>query len=200
MLTNYGSGSAPSFDHINVYACVLAGGQSRRMGRDKSALVHKDKSLLEYCLQSLSYFSFKQVLVSKGAGVLNTEGIIDQYPNAGPVGGIYSVCNSLGLVRGEYILFLPVDMPSVKPLLIDYLLTQAITHKRSCFYANAFFPIVLRFDETQHKKLLTHLSQQKTLSVKGLLESYEAKELSIPSNEQLNNINTPQDWRKFISQ
>lgn len=200
MLTNSGSGSALSFNNIGVYACVLAGGQSRRMGRDKSALVHKNKSLLAYCLQSLSYFNFKQVFVSKRADVLNSEGIVDQFPNAGPVGGIYSVCKSAGLVSGEYILFLPVDMPNIKASLIEHLLTQAIMHKCSCFYADAFFPIVLRFDEKQQMNLLARLSRQKIVSVKGLLRSYQAKELPIPSNENLDNINTPQDWRRFISQ
>lgn len=200
MPTNYGSGSALNFNQINVYACVLAGGQSRRMGRDKSSLVHKNKSLLEYCLQCLGHFKFKKLFVSKGANASLSEGVIDLFPNAGPVGGIYSICESAEMVSGDYIVFLPVDMPNIEPSIIDHLLKQAFYHNSSCFYQDAFFPIVLRFNKQKHALLYERLSQQKIVSIKGLLADYNAKALPVPANTILNNLNTPNDWRKFIAQ
>lgn len=101
---------------IRIYGVVLAGGKSSRMGRDKkSVILPNGFSMEENTLRILNSSNCHQVFVS-GIGE-----IPDIHPCRGPLGGIEAVLNVL---HSDCILFLPCDMPFVKPFQVDTMITR----------------------------------------------------------------------------
>ena len=96
-------------------AVVLAGGQSRRMGRDKRALPwipRPDGSLqtvLQHVVASLSNQISDVVLVANDDPDIRDVRVVgDMYPNAGSLGGIYS---GLKAANHELAFVAAADMP-----------------------------------------------------------------------------------------
>lgn len=92
----------------NVSACVLAGGKSSRMGRDKAVLSLNGLTMLEYQINKLRRLGFPQVLVSGDYPRASEIAVRDIFPDCGPLGGIYS---SLVSCRHNMCFFLSVDCP-----------------------------------------------------------------------------------------
>src|SRR5215213_7030364 len=91
--------------------CILAGGLSSRMGRDKSKLRLGGKTLLSH--------------VRKTAGTLDLPVRVvrrDLVPRCGPMGGIYT---ALKTTSAEAVLFLACDMPQISSALLKKLLQQS---------------------------------------------------------------------------
>ncbi len=107
-----------------VTAVVLTGGRSTRMGRDKATLVPDDgdpRTLARRVLDSLQPVAAHALL----AGVPvpdappGVAAVIDQYPQAGPLGG---VATALPYVRTDLAVVAACDMPSIAaPLVADML-------------------------------------------------------------------------------
>lgn len=96
-------------------AAVLAGGRSRRMGRDKARLEWGDTSMLGHVL-SLVRGAFEAVYLSartrnsyRDFGLPVVE---DRTPNAGPLGGIVSVFEA---VEHDWLFVTACDMPFAEP-------------------------------------------------------------------------------------
>ena len=89
---------------------ILAGGESRRMGKDKVFLGYQNTSFLEYLVRRASAV-FDRVLISAGSKEhgaliaqrltvpLRPEIIIDTVPGLGPMGGLMSVFEQTDLER-----------------------------------------------------------------------------------------------------
>ncbi|MFN8492128.1 MAG: molybdenum cofactor guanylyltransferase [Caldilineaceae bacterium] len=104
-----------------------AGGQSRRMGRDKALLAvpTSGQPLLRHIVQRLQLLPFRQVIVVANNPQLAqqiqfdlpTRHLPDQYPGVGPLGGIatgISACPDWGI-------FVACDMPLVNPCIFQFL-------------------------------------------------------------------------------
>jgi molybdopterin-guanine dinucleotide biosynthesis protein A len=104
---------------------AVAGGRSRRMGRDKALLPWGDTDLLGYALARLSVLTDDvRVLAGpeprySGRGVaVETDPVADR----GPMGGLLAALES---ARGRPALLLGVDLPLVPPGLLARLLVLA---------------------------------------------------------------------------
>ena len=93
---------------------VLAGGASRRMGRDKAELVVDGTTLLFRQIDVLRTGGAAPLVVSCGqvprevpAGVVC---VPDRYPNSGPLGGIHAALEAL---HASHVAVLAVDMPLI---------------------------------------------------------------------------------------
>ena len=81
-------------DHNNILPVVLAGGKSKRFGKDKSQAKLNNKLLIDYILSELIN-EFKEVIIVANDSLkhLSSDKIIkiqDFKKNLGPLGGIYS--------------------------------------------------------------------------------------------------------------
>ena len=102
-------------------AVIIAGGQSRRMKRDKALLEIGGKMLIERVLDAIAPL-FSHIVINSNTPdafqAWNYPVIPDVIPGKGALGGIYS-----GLLHGktDYVFCVACDMPSLQPDLIRFM-------------------------------------------------------------------------------
>lgn len=92
----------------DVLGVVLAGGKSRRMGRDKSAIEIGGVSMLSRAVDSLSEV-FDSVVIA-GDSTVDIATVVDVIPHGGPLSGLDAVYRDSG---GRALFVLAVDLPFV---------------------------------------------------------------------------------------
>jgi molybdopterin-guanine dinucleotide biosynthesis protein A len=99
---------------ITLTAVLLAGGESRRMGRDKAAVVFRDEPLWRRQLRILRDLSPEKVFVSARTASSwlppDTELLLDEPPSRGPLSGL---TKALVQMQTSHLLVLAVDMPFI---------------------------------------------------------------------------------------
>ncbi len=115
---------------MRAASIILAGGRSRRFGRDKIFEVLGNETLLEQVIRRVSPISQRVILsVAPGQSIplaeqlrKRTIEIVDIYPGKGSLGGIYS-----GLMESDslYNLVVACDMPFLNISLLQYMLQLA---------------------------------------------------------------------------
>ena len=105
-----------------VSAFVLAGGQSTRMGTDKAFLDFEGKPLISRAL-ALAKTMSSDVRILGSPEKFRAYGMVveDEFPNHGPLGGIYA---ALRCSNADLNLILAVDMPFVESRFLQYLLDR----------------------------------------------------------------------------
>lgn len=105
-------------------AILLAGGQSSRIGRDKTLLELGDETLLDRALRRLGQFFPELIVVSNRPNLALSQAKVvkDRIPHLGPLVGILAgleaSSSSLNLVAA-------VDMPFVQPAILELLVEEA---------------------------------------------------------------------------
>jgi len=170
--------------------CILAGGLSRRMGRDKAQLPIGGGTLLSTIRASAKATGLPVRVIRR-----------DHVPRCGPLGGIYT---ALKTTRADVILFLPCDTPFVSTELLQFLLDKMSSGRLSrppsdgVFVAQkdtVGFPFLLR------RAALAGISEQikrRDFSLQALARLLRAKKVHLSSrwSGQLRNLNTPEDWAR----
>jgi molybdenum cofactor guanylyltransferase len=114
---------------LEISCIVLAGGQSTRLGRDKTKEVFLGKTLLERVLDTLSLLKCEIIIVttenssiSKELSYPGLKFVNDIFPGKGSLGGIYT-----GLVssKSHYNLVTAADMPFMNLNLIKFMIDAA---------------------------------------------------------------------------
>ena len=125
------------------------------------------------------------------------EGITDLKPDYGPLGGLYSA--ACQLPPDSRVLVVPVDMPLLTPALLHHLIAHS--DPAGGYFTGYMFPLLLRLNDTARHQLEAAVSQTvnqtKAPSVRSLLAALALPAISLPSQwqDQLANINTPEDWQ-----
>ena len=107
-------------DHNNILAVVLAGGKSKRFGRDKSQVKLGNKILIDYILSEIIDF-YKDILIVTNQPIkfLTSNKISvtsDIKKDFGPLGGVYSAMKWVRDNKKDYkwISTFPTDTPFFK--------------------------------------------------------------------------------------
>jgi molybdenum cofactor guanylyltransferase len=108
-----------------VSAIVLAGGQSRRMGRDKALIDYRGRPIIAHVVDTLRALSDDIVVVSNRPDLYSPFGarvVPDYEPPCGPLGGI-----AAGLQAAQHPLAVVVacDMPFLNVTLLRWLIDLA---------------------------------------------------------------------------
>ena len=110
-----------------VAGVVLAGGLSRRLGRDKAVEVFDGEPLVHRVIGRLSELVDEVVVVannSERAGALplpdGVKTAVDIYPDTGSLGGIFT---GVSLVESEWSIVVACDMPFLNMDLFTHMLT-----------------------------------------------------------------------------
>lgn len=106
-----------------VTVAILAGGQSRRMGTDKSFVLLDGRPLIEHVIERAGALGYPVILIANHVERYRQFGLpvyADVISGAGSLGGLYS---ALAHSRSDHTLCLACDMPHINPRLLAYLLT-----------------------------------------------------------------------------
>jgi molybdopterin-guanine dinucleotide biosynthesis protein A len=177
---------------------VLAGGQSRRMGRDKALLNWQGAPLIEHQIALLRAAGMEAVYVSGERP--DYQGIADAVPRSGPVGGVASIARALTVDAN--LLIIPVDMPRLTPALLSALYT-ANPAARCLRYAGHVLPMRLRLDARSRACIHERLSQSESRarSLHALQQAMGFSEIPLPHvmAGQLIDCNTAASFNEVAS-
>jgi molybdopterin-guanine dinucleotide biosynthesis protein A len=167
----------------------LAGGQSTRMGSDKSQLIFGNRTLLKHCQKILEKTNLDQVFIS------GAQGIKDIYKNLGPIGGIYSCL--FELTEYDHIVFMPVDMPFLTDKIINELIDNY--DYSNVIFENKNLPLLIKNNSTNRHVIKTQITNN-NLSLYKLFGILEVKVLNNTFHEKLfANINSPTQWQEALN-
>jgi len=185
--------TTPRTEHT-IAGIVLAGGQSRRMGRDKAMMRWNKGSLLAHMQGLLLAAGADPVRVSGAYPAF--DGIRDEIPDQGPLGGLHSVLKTLPDGPAWVV---PVDMPLLGVALLHELRDAASS---PCVII-AGHPMPMRLDINSRARavveaLLDDADGPRSLRalqrLLGVLELAHAGPSALP----LFNCNTPEQWKELV--
>ena len=170
------SGSPSKAAHGSVGGCILAGGLSERMGRDKANVRVAGRTLLDLISHTVRELDLSLRVIRR-----------DKIPRCGPMGGIYT---GLATSRKDAELFLACDMPFVSGQLLERFLEVFADSGRAVFTRVAGqvgFPCLI---PRQELPLVNRSVRSAMLSIHDLARTLDAKYLSSEDLFELSNINT----------
>lgn len=110
---------------MNISAVLLAGGESRRMGRDKATLPFRGKPLWQIQLELLRKLAPAEIFVSARTDPIwrpaDLQFVADDSPSRGPISGLAA---SLAATRTKHLLALAIDMPFVTEKYLKFLCSR----------------------------------------------------------------------------
>jgi molybdopterin-guanine dinucleotide biosynthesis protein A len=110
---------------MNISAVLLAGGEARRMGKDKATLLFRGKPLWQIQLELLRKLGPAEIFVSARRDPLwrpaNVRFVADDPPSRGPLSGLAA---ALTRMRAKHLLALAIDMPFITENYLTFLCSQ----------------------------------------------------------------------------
>jgi molybdopterin-guanine dinucleotide biosynthesis protein A len=107
---------------MNISAVLLAGGESRRMDRDKATILFRGKPLWQIQLDLLRKLQPAEIFVSARTDPAwrppDVTFVPDEPPSRGPLSGLTA---TLLRIRSNHLLVLAIDMPSMNEKHLRYL-------------------------------------------------------------------------------
>lgn len=171
---------------VRIGVCVLAGGLSERMRRDKARLKLGERSMLGHIRSLAKGLALPVRVIRK-----------DRVPRCGPLGGILT---ALSTSRNDAELFLACDMPFIHPELLRDLIATFRRKARPIFVvtrSGAGFPFLVPAGglETVEQQI-----REKDYSLQALARHLRAQSIRLSSLQArtLFNINTPEDWKEAL--
>lgn len=190
---------------MKTAAVILAGGMSRRMGRDKAALPFGEETMLSRLVR-IYRPHFDMIAVSLNeAGRFDTAGaleVVDRHPGDGPMAGLEAAF----LDTGADVIFLTgTDLPLGDPALAKHLLgllgdydvclirSEKGPEPLFAVYSSRCLDAVRRALEAGRRSMFHMLQEVRTLEI-------PAEELTQFNVQQvLTNVNDPEEYAKVLT-
>jgi molybdopterin-guanine dinucleotide biosynthesis protein A len=188
-----------------VFGLVLAGGKSRRMGRDKALLERDGQSQLAYIVGLLKG-SVEKVFVSTRPDQKNDEEraryeqIVDRYDDLGPVAGILTALNEYPDVDW---LVIACDLPNIDEQTITHLLQQRDGVQPFTAYISSHDGLPEPLCALYHSgctEIVQQFVDDGVNCPRKILIRSETRLLQQPDPQSLDNVNTPDDLQNSILQ
>ncbi len=177
--------------------CILAGGKSLRMGRDKALMMYRKKNLLTIALELLENVGLEAAISCRKDqySEFNHVKIYDQNEDLGPVGGIVSALLSHKIENFTGVVFLPVDMP----LLTSELIAKLIVCEEgidAVYFKDRPLPLFLRLSDKLTSVTNKIAEEKKSVSVKNFLSHLNAYNPKLEESDLKNliNVNDQKEW------
>lgn len=187
-----------------VFGLVLAGGQSRRMGRDKALLDRDGQSQLSYVVELLDDCVDK-VFVSTRAEQEDDERnqyerIVDRYDDLGPIAGILTALEKHP--EADWLV-VACDLPNIDRRTILNLLQNRHDEKPFTAYSSSHDGLPEPLCAIYHAGCLDIVQRFVDAGVncpRKILIRSETHILEQPDPRSLDNVNTPDDLQNSILQ
>jgi molybdopterin-guanine dinucleotide biosynthesis protein A len=169
----------------SLVGIILAGGSSRRMGRDKAALMVDGITMLDH---------MQKILIKSGAEKIvilgrpdHPNGIADPCPGAGPADALYNYLTESP--KGQRNIIVPIDMPALTPKVLMQLMRQGLW----AHYEKNYLPLFaisgpLKYPDNARLSSLISMLDIAILP------------LSKQKHEQFCNLNFHSDWQGWRTQ
>lgn len=180
---------------------ILSGGQSKRMGHDKSLIEYHNVSQREYLFNMLKNFC---AAVFTSCKITHTVPIRfnplpDHYKFDSPMNGILTAFSHDAIAAW---LTVPIDMPLIDVEIISYLVSKRDPSKvATCFYDSDGKnpePLVAIWEPRAYPLMLNFFQSGK-ISPRDFLKLEDVNIIQIPDRNALVNINSPEELDKFKS-
>lgn len=178
----------------HIKGLILIGGNSSRMGTDKSQLNYHgkpQKEIAKKLLEDQGLTTFFSVAESKGT----TNEIEDTVPNLGPFGGVYSAfqqdANSAWFV-------LATDVPFVNKELVRFLLNKRNSEKLATVVqgkSKEYPEPLIAIYEPQIYPILKACLKEGNRSLKKILMSLDIEIVGV-DDTLIRNVNTPTEFEQ----
>ncbi len=162
--------------------CILAGGLSKRMGRDKARLRLGANTMVGQIRTTVRRMGWPVRVIRR-----------DLVPRCGPLGGVYT---ALKTTQTDAVLFLACDMPFLGIEVLTSLLEEYLSTPQAIFTicrGRVGFPFVLpRWSIGEVAKQV----ERGEFSVQALAKFLRARIIGMPRRleQQFRNVNTPSEW------
>lgn len=183
-----------------ITGVVLAGGKSRRMGRDKALLPIDGVPFISRILSTMRE-EFPDLIISAGEGdsyeQFRCRVAHDLFPDSGPLGGIHA---ALLATRADSIFITTCDMPFVSTMLIRHILSQSDpTRPAMGIDAEGRMLLLGRIPVAAVDEISSALARGER-RVSALLDRLPTRKVDCRGfSEQIVNINTPSQYFCFVS-
>ncbi len=184
---------------MNATAIIMAGGKSRRMGRDKSMLMVNGEPVIKHIFKQL-HTHFSQVLVSSDDvskySFLGVEVVPDEVTGKGPLMGIASALRaSINDVNFVIACDIPeVDISFVRRMVRESKVFDAVLPRTGPSQYEPLFAVY-------KKSVLTMIDKAIAAGNYRIIEPLsdcKVNYIDLDRTEQLKNLNTMKDYREFI--
>ena len=187
---------------VPLLGLVLGGGQSRRMGRDKTSLVYHGKPQIIHTLELLRVAGIEahiscRVDQSEAEGFQGLPQIHDRFLGFGPMGGILS---ALLTHRQAAFLVLACDLPFLDAESISTLIATRDTSKIATAYLSPEGlpePLCAIYEPAAYSELLGFVGQGLHCPRKALIRS-EIHGIVPKDVHVLANINRPEEYEAVV--
>lgn len=181
---------------------LLAGGKSKRMGKDKAFINYLGKELYRYPLEILEHFCDDIIISSSNQKFLETGHKIcpDEITGLGPMGGIYTCLKES---QHEYSIVLGCDTPMINHQVIRELIANISQHSIIVAMNAEGFPesLIGIYKKTCSTSIKSHIEKQNYKMSDFIREKNgHIQNLSLSHKELVqlfSNINTKQDLQSL---
>ncbi len=198
----------------SITTIILAGGESKRMGRDKAFLLWKGKTFLRHILERVSQFS-DEIIISANKeesiykkqleGIKKPVKIIkDKNPYSGPLNGIVSCFKSISY---DNVFIATCDTPDINLNTVRFLFDSIKGYDAVIPVINGKFQPLNTFYTKESISVAKHLYEKNVKSLFKWVENINAN--FVPDKDfikydlslsMFRSINTPEEYRKFLLQ
>jgi len=189
---------------MDATLCILAGGESRRMGRPKAELLVRGRPILTYLLERMDWKGPTMLVTSParrspaGSERFDRE-VVDPIDGEGPLRGVLTVLQNLAT---PLAIVATVDMPCIGAAQLDWLIQNLSRETMSLMLRRSSqiepFPSIFRADSLQ---IIQEYFDRGERSVTALTKLARFAAIEAPrewSESIWTNLNTPADFVRFI--
>lgn len=190
--------SATFCEVSDLIGVILCGGQSTRMGSDKSLLSFHGEILFKKAFELLQTHCAKTYLSCRADQVANYQAfdtIVDAFEQIGPMGGLAS---SLQFAQGNGIFVMAVDLPKMDSDTISELICQRDATKNATIFLNKtglFEPLCGIYEASALQPMLKNIDIGR-FSLQSLLVEMKVKVLDVSNEQVWLNWNSMEDFEK----
>jgi molybdopterin-guanine dinucleotide biosynthesis protein A len=194
-----------------IVGAVLAGGTSRRMGRDKALLplageegTWLERAFLELSGRCATVWIIGRIAEAGGPELPSLRwpvlSHLDLRPGCGPLGGLET---ALELAAGRGVLVLPCDLPGLAGEVIDLLLSRRDPEACATAFRHADGlpePAVALF-ESSALEPVRHFLNSSGRAMHGFLQAIPTRWVAVPTELAAGfaNLNTPTDRKRAVA-
>ncbi len=174
---------------------VLAGGASRRMGRDKALLPLGETTMIEQIASAVRGAAGNVTLIGPMARYqhLGLPVIPDEIGNCGPLGGLYT---ALRVTEADWNIVVACDMPGVTEAFLTELLQAARTSAVDCLVPemNGNIEPLCAAYHAHVVAAARSAIDRKLFKMQDFISSLCAVRWPVSDRRPLQNVNTPAEW------